>query len=843
VQADYYTPHQRCMMNSNAGGSSAQEELPSIAGLSLSSPDDSNSCLNSILLHHPSISQDQQVVAKLLQTSKELQAAVAQHSAGQLHLVLQPRKRQQAEGLAQWLQKHGHLVCGLQVDLSKDQTTHSRRTSYSSLPGANRSSYYWAEAAASALEAGVLQAIEAGALQLQSFSLAGCQASASLMLQLPAAHLTQLHVEIDFSSGNSSSMWAVAGGLANLKQLALINSTPASAAADELVLQPLTAAEGLQHLTQLQLGPVRPSQLQCLQPLLLRLQQLNITADLGSTESDVAHQLLALAELQRQHAGIINSLALATGVASMANSPTKAALRELVSAMQPEAPLPAAAAAAAVAHIPAVLQLQSLSVGFVMPMELAGPLLRALPASSLTHLQCPLNWRSIAQLEALGRLTALRSCDLRSACVSAGNLNLPQSHALASQDLGLVLFSKLQQLTQLHLDGVGRGQLQQLQLPQLRELYVSCQEPAVNIWDASKPWTARKSQRSLKLSHLSAVQILMLAESVSLLAGDQLPPNLRELVLNTTTSSQQTSKTAPHLQDIDDIDDIDEVHWGVGAASAAGPSEGKLYWASVELEDLSFSVQPLLTLSRLQTLHIQLTGEAAEYEALAQLSRLTGLQELGVVCSACNWQLDSSATAAWGALPLRKLHLCGVKVSASLLHQLTAFQGLTSLCLVDVDAMQLAAVLQQLPKLQSITLRPVVSGVRSRSFLQRGSTSMGSSNAPASDAVESIATLLLAIGSLQELGEVCLCMELPVEPDGGVVQQLYSLFQQLLPNSLLPHCEVRERLHGLALSICEAADGDRMWSISEAGNPLWDGYESDHQDDDNDDDYQLWYAR
>jgi hypothetical protein len=49
------------------------------------------------ILHHPSTYQDQQVVAKLLQTSKEVQAAVAQWGAGQLQLTLQPRKLQQVE--------------------------------------------------------------------------------------------------------------------------------------------------------------------------------------------------------------------------------------------------------------------------------------------------------------------------------------------------------------------------------------------------------------------------------------------------------------------------------------------------------------------------------------------------------------------------------------------------------------------------------------------------------------------------------------------------------------------------------------------------------------------------
>lgn len=70
--------------------------------------------LQAALLRHPSISQDQQV-AKLLQTSKELQAAVEQQGQPQLQLIVQPRRMQAIEGLASWMQTNGSLLCGLDV--------------------------------------------------------------------------------------------------------------------------------------------------------------------------------------------------------------------------------------------------------------------------------------------------------------------------------------------------------------------------------------------------------------------------------------------------------------------------------------------------------------------------------------------------------------------------------------------------------------------------------------------------------------------------------------------------------------------------------------------------------
>ncbi|KAF6254830.1 hypothetical protein COO60DRAFT_282890 [Scenedesmus sp. NREL 46B-D3] len=136
------------------------------------------------LLRHPSISKDQQVVAALQQTSKELQEAVSARLAGQLPVVLHANKLQQV---------------------------------------------------------------------------------------LPAAQLTQLSAEVDFSSSASSQ--AVAA-LTSLRHLELANTAAATATPAD-ALMPLAA--GLQQLTQLRIGPVGPAQLRQLPP---KLQQLHITVDL-----------------------------------------------------------------------------------------------------------------------------------------------------------------------------------------------------------------------------------------------------------------------------------------------------------------------------------------------------------------------------------------------------------------------------------------------------------------------------------------------------------------------------------------------------------------------------------
>lgn len=109
---------QQLIMNSTAA-SSRESSIQQLQDLLPRCTSINDPQLQAALLRHPSISQDQQVVAKLLQTSKELQAAVRQCGAGQLPMLLQPIKLQQVQGFAQWLQKHGHLLRGLSVELGE----------------------------------------------------------------------------------------------------------------------------------------------------------------------------------------------------------------------------------------------------------------------------------------------------------------------------------------------------------------------------------------------------------------------------------------------------------------------------------------------------------------------------------------------------------------------------------------------------------------------------------------------------------------------------------------------------------------------------------------------------
>jgi hypothetical protein len=69
------------------------------------------------LLRHPSISQNQQVLAALLQTSQQLQAAVAELLAGQLPVVLHINQLQQAHAFVQWLKKHAGLLLSVELQV------------------------------------------------------------------------------------------------------------------------------------------------------------------------------------------------------------------------------------------------------------------------------------------------------------------------------------------------------------------------------------------------------------------------------------------------------------------------------------------------------------------------------------------------------------------------------------------------------------------------------------------------------------------------------------------------------------------------------------------------------
>jgi hypothetical protein len=816
------------MMSSSTDSSLQQLELPNITGLTISCTGSSDAAL-AVLLHHPSVSHDQQLVAMLLQTSTEVQAQVQKWGVGQLQVTLHPSNMQQIQYFTHWLQKYGCLVCGIAADLTRKHSPHCMGSCSSDCSEIRD----WAAAAAPFLSAAIQQAAAAaaGVLQLQSFSLAGSTTDAALLLHLSARHLTQLHVEVDVSS--SGSIWAVAA-LAALRELKLTIKSPQGTAAFAIAhnsptrsQHPATCLHPLQHLrqlTQLQLVNPEPEQLLCLPPLLPQLQQLHITADVCGDPA----RLLALARWLQQHADVMASLQLVdTGCVAKA-ADGKAAVQGFVTALraaaaerpavhqavQRDAGAAATSVVAAAASSQSKLKLQSLSMGLALPDsadDLVVPLLRALPASSLTSLRCQLNWGDTAQVRALKKLTALRSCVFTAPCWSVNYLN----NAMLRQRRGaraLARLSTLQHLTRLQLAEVERAQLQHLQLRQLRVL-------EVQMFD-------QLPGRQLNLSQLAAVQQLKVTDATPLLPGDHLPPNLRELVwLRLSPLGQRLFAT----------------------------------------DRCGFVLKPLLALSCLEKLQLHTQGAAAAAAGLRQLSRL-GQLSLSFGYSSmypARNLLTASVADAWHGLQLRSLKLHNVEVSACFLQRLLSFKGLAWLSLDQVFVshnhregklvLQLAAALKHLTGLQRLALTNTlpecryildpdfsdtsdddddacglgalqgpcpycgvaphcshsaddIEGLDASGFKQSPFESMGSSVG-----VEGLPALLRAIGRLPASTEVLVHWELPEDYhdpaswmdshcsgyDGAhsaAYQQLSDRLWQVLAPWLVPHCELRKDL-------------------------------------------------
>jgi hypothetical protein len=202
------------------------------------------------LLQHPSINQDQQVVAALQQTSQQLQAAVAELLAGQLPVALHIHHLQQAQAFVEWVSKHAGMVKALQLQLPTASSKSGSR--------------HWVAGTATALGDALQHAAAITPSQLQSFALKGATAHLGILQQLLAAHLTELHAQVDF---RSSAHLQALGALTSLRHLELINTEAAATATQEApdeLLAPLAA--GLQQLTQLQISTVTPAQLQLLPP-------------------------------------------------------------------------------------------------------------------------------------------------------------------------------------------------------------------------------------------------------------------------------------------------------------------------------------------------------------------------------------------------------------------------------------------------------------------------------------------------------------------------------------------------------------------------------------------------
>jgi hypothetical protein len=525
----------------------------------------------------------------------------------------------------------------------------------------------------------------------------------------------------------------------------------------------------MQQLTYLQLRPIGPWDLSCLQPLLLqprKLQQLHMTVAVcfGFQE------LYDLADWIKQHLGLVSSLKVEVAAdfdySIVDDAPDQLmhermgaravieAVQEAAAAAAAEAAEVAAAAAVAAATtldelaadlsagaalppaaLPAGLRLQSFSIRiFTNEPDVHAALMRALPASSLTHVECPHSWCDPAQVSALCRLTGLQSCVLPP--------RFPNGFA---DDDALAQLTALQQLTRLELTAA-RKLLQRLPLlPQLQVLDVFMNECF--------------PKRQLQLVHLTCVTKLVLQDrNAPLLASDQLPPSLHELVL---------------LQEP---------------------------WSERSRVRNSFRLQPLLALQHLKKLHLQMPGTAGAAAELAQLGSVSSLQELRLNCSVCPGSgLDSSAASAWSNLPLKSLAVSMDEVSAGFVQQLTMFGDLTCLSLTRelgaayepqthgsaVTPAQLAVVLTQLTGLQALAL-----DMRMEVGVQAGSLSLhGLSTAGASSSyLESLGALLQAIGGLQQLGTVQ--FRLPVELDAAALQHLSGMLGHLLPSSLVAHCKV-----------------------------------------------------
>jgi hypothetical protein len=207
------------------------------------------------------------------------------------------------------------------------------------------------------------------------------------------------------------------------------------------------------------------------------------------------------------------------------------------------------------------------------------------------------------------------------------------------------------------------------------------------------------------------------------------------------------------------------------------------------------SLQSLLALSQLQTLHLDLTAAERAVPAaheFAQLSTLHSLQEVRI-----DWQSSYLAAAAledmaaaFQVLPLTSLTWEHAGIPAAVVQQLGSLQGLTALHLChdlyssDQSASQrvyqqdrvtpaaLATVLRQLPALQRLQL-----SARSRSE---------SAATHAHDDTDGVVELVQAVGRMQQLSAVSVQMRVRLQDDWqdmAAAQQLNGKIWQWPPGA------------------------------------------------------------
>lgn len=216
------------------------------------------------------------------------------------------------------------------------------------------------------------------------------------------------------------------------------------------------------------------------------------------------------------------------------------------------------------------------------------------------------------------------------------------------------------------------------------------------------------------------------------------------------------------------------------------------------------SLQPLLALSRLERLFLEVPGAVAAAREVAQLSSISSLKELHIdVFQVRGCALDSSI-ATWGVLPLRSLKINpNVVASAGFVQQLTVFQGLTRLFFICRDDMKLAPAMISQDMLCSVATPELLATVLNHMpHLQLLTTDMSvgqdmqlAGKPPCigeSRNLESVVALLQAIGGSECLN--CVQLWLPVSLDDAAVEQLTDMLGQLLPCSLVTCCAVRTNL-------------------------------------------------
>jgi hypothetical protein len=287
------------------------------------------------------------------------------------------------------------------------------------------------------------------------------------------------------------------------------------------------------------------------------------------------------------------------------------------------------------------------------------PVLQQLPASTLTQLQCSIDWSSSADLAALGRLTALRRLHV------TNDRTMPYD--------ALVPLCSLQQLTHLQLQSVQPAHLQELP-PWLQQLHVAHINPTVAHGDS-----AQQQQRrfQLQLGHLTGLTSLRVGARPSYLRYD----------------------SARHL-----VSDCDVMT----AASQLPPNLQELSWPDCS------NIEPLLCLQQLQRLQLhrieQKQLDAFQLLQLCNVSSLTELQ-LGYGKAEC---ITASAAAAWQQLPsLRVLSLYCTNgdgsrsVLAEVIQQLGSLQRLARLEIVNQHKYKLPSLVQVAPAQLGAALLPL----------------------------------------------------------------------------------------------------------------------------------------